>query len=476
MPYLFWMKSSCTLHFWLAWLVSVPAAWAQRPALSTFTVGTGAAQATVTVSQLTTGPNLAIPWELVWGPDNFIWMTERYGRISRVDPTTGQVLPLLTLPDVTLNGEGGLLGLTLHPQFSTSPYVYIVYTHTNAGLVQAKVVRYTYTAATTSLSNPTVLLAGTPTAVWHNGSRLIILADGTLLLTTGDALQPGTAQDPATRNGKTLRINLDGTIPADNPIPGSPVFTVGHRNPQGLMQLPNGRIYSAEHGNSAHDEINIIEAGRNYGWPNVEGFCDQPAELLYCAANNIREPLIDWAVAPAALAYYDHPAIPAWRGGLLQAALGGNRLTHLALNASGTAITAQSTFLTTYGRLRALCVSPEGRVYVGTSNAGGQPGTPGPSDDRILVLENRAFVSTTRPGALEASFAVWPTPACGAAQVVLPTGGATLTVCDLTGRPVRNLQANTTTATLSLTGLAPGLYLVQAQTSAGIATRRMLVE
>ena len=142
-------------------------------------------------------------------------------------------------------------------------------------------------------------------------------------MTTGDAQQQPQAQNPASLNGKILRLNLDGTIPANNPTPGSPVYTLGHRNPQGLVQLPNGRIYSSEHGPNNDDEINQIEAGRNYGWPNVEGYCDLPAEATFCAANNVREPLTVWTptIAPAGLTYYDHPAIPGWRGSLLLAVL-----------------------------------------------------------------------------------------------------------------------------------------------------------
>ena len=457
-------------------LAAGPGAQAQLPALTTFAAGSGPGATTVTVSVLAS--NLVIPWTLAWGPDNFLWMTERPGRISRVNPATGQVLPLLTVPDVVPFGEGGLLGLVLHPQFSTSPYVYVVYTYDNAGTGQAKVVRYTYAANPAALTNPTVLLTGTPSAMWHNGSRLVILADNTLLITTGDALQAPSAQNPASLAGKTLRINLDGSIPADNPIPGSPLFTLGHRNPQGLVQAPNGRIYASEHGASGNDEVNLIEAGRNYGWPDVEGFCDTPAKLAFCAAHNVREPLLLFAAPPAGLAYYDHPAIPEWRRALLLCTLNGRRLMHLPLDAAGTAITAQNAFLTAYGRLRAVCVSPQGRVYVGTSNAAGQAPTPDPADDRILVLENRGFVSASRPGAddLGADFAVWPSPARGTAQVRLPVGGAALIVRDLAGRAVRRLVLGTATGTLPLDGLAPGLYLVQAQTAAGTATRRLAVE
>jgi len=447
------------------------AAGAQAPALATFSVG----PTTVTASALAV--NLSTIWELAWGPDNFIWMTERAGRISRVNPATGQVLPLLTIADVTENNESGLLGLVLDPDFATTPYVYVVYNYTDAGVLKEKLVRFTYSAAANALTAPRVLLGNLVATTTHSGSRLLILPDHTLLMTTGDAQQQPEAQRMASLNGKILRLNLDGTVPVNNPTPGSYVYTLGHRNPQGLVQLPDGCVYSSEHGPSNDDEINRIEAGRNYGWPTVEGLCDLPAEMAFCAANNVREPLTTWTptIAPAGLAYYDHPAIPAWRGSLLLAVLKGSRLTQLALDAPGTAITARTDFLTTFGRLRAICVSPEGRVYLGTSNRDGR-GAPAATDDRILVLENRAFVVSATRAANSFSFELFPNPTSRLATVRLPAPVKRLTVSDLLGRPVFTVQPVGTTATLDLTSLRPGSYLVQAEGSAGRATRKLVVE
>ena len=447
------------------WAVGLPlAACAQAPALATFSVG----PTTVTASALTSSLNHV--WELVWGPDNFIWMTERTGRISRVNPASGQVLPLLAVPDVTPVGESGLLGMVLHPDFATSPYVYVVYNYTDAGALKEKVVRFTYSAAANSLTAPLVLLGNIVATTTHSGSRLLILPDRTLLMTTGDAQLQPEAQNRASLNGKILRMNLDGTVPADNPTPGSLVYTLGHRNPQGLVRLPNGRLYSSEHGPSSDDEINKIEANRNYGWPDVEGACNLPAELTFCAANNVREPLTAWTptIAPAALAYYDHPAIPGWRGSLLLATLKNQQLVQLPLNPAGDAITARPVFLTgTFGRLRALCVSPEGKVYVGSSNG---------STDRILVLENRAFVASATQAAARFSFALFPNPARRQATVQLPVPDARVTVRDVLGRLVYSLRPAGTTATLDLASLRPGTYLVQVAGSMGTATQKLVIE
>ncbi|MDB5267741.1 MAG: hypothetical protein JWP58_781 [Hymenobacter sp.] len=450
------------------------AACAQAPALTTFSVGT----TTVTASALAS--NMSIIWEMVWGPDNFIWVTERSGRISRVNPATGQVLPLLTIPDVTPNGESGLLGMAvvLAPgQMPPVPtyWVFVVYNYTEQGGLKEKLVRYTYGNGT--LSSPQVLLGGIDAVSTHSGSRLLLLADGTLLMSTGDAQQQTQAQNPASLNGKILRLNLDGTVPATNPTAGSLVYTLGHRNPQGLVQLPNGRIYSSEHGPNNDDEINKIEVGRNYGWPNVEGFCDLPAEATFCTANNVREPLTVWTptIAPAGLAYYDHPAIPGWRGSLLLAVLKDHKLTQLPLDAAGLTIPSRTDFLTGFGRLRSICVSPEGKVYIGTSNRDGGGGSTGGAD-QILTLENRAYVPTATRPATAFAFDLFPNPARWQATVRLPAPGGRLTVSDLLGRPVYSVQPTGTTATLDLAGLRPGTYLVQADGAAGRSTRKLVVE
>ncbi|UYZ62790.1 PQQ-dependent sugar dehydrogenase [Hymenobacter weizhouensis] len=440
-----------------------PAAAQTQPALTTFPVG----NTTVTVSALTTG--LQVPWELVWGPDNAIWMTERGGRISRVNPTTGQVQPLVTLSDVATSSEGGLLGMVLHPDFATSPFVYVVYNYNDNGY-KVKLVRLTYSG--TALGSPRVLLADIPAVSTHSGSRLLILPDRTLLMTTGDAQNRPAAQDRASLNGKVLRLNLDGSVPADNPVAGSLVYSYGHRNAQGLVRAANGRVYSTEHGQNAEDELNLLEPNGNYGWPTVEGFCNLADERPYCTANNVREPLYAWAptVGIAGLAYYDHPAIPGWRGSLLAVALRGNKLTQLPLATNGTTVGTAADFLSGFGRLRAVCVSPQGRVYVATSNRDGRA-NPAATDDRILVLENRAFVTTSTSKAQTQQLKLWPNPAGQSVTVQLPaaaTTAAPVEIRDALGRTVRTarLGAGQTQLTLPLGGLRPGVYSVQSEAGA----------
>ncbi|WP_171025723.1 PQQ-dependent sugar dehydrogenase [Hymenobacter jeollabukensis] len=447
---------------------------------TTYQVGT----TTLTLSTLTSGLNT--PWELLWGPDDFLWLTERGGRISRLDPGTGQLLPLLTLADVTQTGESGLLGIAVGPWPSPVALpgelaVYVVYNYTNAGTLKEKLVRYRYLPAT-GLTAPLVLLGDLPAANVHSGSRLLLLPDGTLLMTTGDASNTSLAQNPQALNGKILRLNLDGTVPASNPTAGSLVYTLGHRNPQGLVRVAaTGRIYSSEHGPNNDDELNLIEAGRNYGWPTVEGFCNLPAEQTFCQANNVREPLRAWTPtrAVAGLTYYNHPAIPQWANTLLLVSLKDGALTTLPLNASGDQLgTPADLWAGTYGRLRAICVSPQGRVYLTTSNRDGR-GAPAATDDRVFVLENRAYTpAATRLPSPQAT--LFPNPATD--QVLVRIGSETtrlfhVSVTNTMGQHVLTTQvvANQTDATLSVAGWLPGLYFLTISDERGTAQTARLV-
>lgn len=311
--------------------------------------------------------NLQYPWEMLWGPDNFIWITERGGRISRINPSTGVVTPLFTISEVQSNGEGGLLGMVLHPQFSTNPFVYVAYNYNNNGYKE-KVVRFTYNGST--LINPTIIIDNINASSIHNGCRLIISPDLKLFITTGDAANPQLAQNTSSLNGKVLRINLDGSIPADNPIPGNPVWSWGHRNAQGLT-LVNNQLFSSEHGPNIDDEINIIERGRNYGWPSVNGRCDESSEQTFCSANNIKEPVFTWTptAAVSGMEYYNQDYIPQWKNSLLVVALKNSRLYQMKLNSNQTQITETTEYFTnTYGRMRDVCIAPDGKVYICTSN------------------------------------------------------------------------------------------------------------
>jgi aldose sugar dehydrogenase len=338
----------------------------------------------------TVATNLDTPWEIIWGPDDFIWVTERIGKISRINPGTGVVSEVIQISDARESGEGGLLGMVINPDFQTNNYFYVAYNYFATGNVyREKIVRYTYNPSTGKAGNPYVLLDNIDAASTHNGCRMVISPDKKLIFTTGDARVTTKSQDLKSLNGKTLRINLDGTIPADNPFPENPVWSWGHRNAQGLVFSPDGNIlYSSEHGSNTNDEINIIQKGRNYGWPQVQGFCDVSAELTFCRDSNVVEPIYAWTptLAVAGMVFYNSDLIPEWKNSLLVTSLKASRITQLLLDETGTKVLKTTDFYTnTFGRLRDVCISPDGKVYIAVSNRDGS-GSPRDDDDKIVEI------------------------------------------------------------------------------------------
>jgi glucose/arabinose dehydrogenase len=324
---------------------------------------------------------LNYPWEILWGPDNFIWMTEREGKISRVNPTTGSVNLVYTITETVSNNEGGLLGMVLHPEFLSKPQVFVAYDYNKGDDYLEKIVRFTYNGNT--LINPVTIIDNIAAASNHDGCRLLISPDQKLFITTGDATDQTNPQNRNSLNGKILRLNLDGTIPADNPVAENPYWSFGHRNPQGLV-FANNILYSSEHGPDTDDEINIIEKGRNYGWPDVRGFCNEPGEKKFCAANNVKEPIKAWTptAAVCGLDYYNNNLIPQWKNSLLMVALKNARLYQMKLDGNHTMITETNEYFTNvYGRMRDVCISPEGKIYICTSNGG--------NNDKIIEIKNK---------------------------------------------------------------------------------------
>lgn len=323
------------------------------------------------LSTRTVADGLTQPWSIVFGPDNQVWTTERAGRLLRIDPVSGQSVAVQGIPsDIVQRGEGGLLGFALHPDFPNDPRVYFAYDYVKQGNYTGRIVSYTY--RNNQLSGAKILVDDIPAAGNHNGSRLAFGPDKNLYFSTGDAARPANAQDRASLSGKIMRITADGGIPSDNPVAGSPVFSFGHRNPQGLVWV-NNKLFSSEHGDTTDDEINIILSGRNYGWPNVQGTC-AGSEAGFCTENNVAEPIYTWTptIAPSGMAWYDSDAIPQWKNSLLLATLKGSRLVQLKLNAGQTAVEDVKEFYTdTFGRLRDICLAPDGRVFVITGNGSG---------------------------------------------------------------------------------------------------------
>lgn len=313
------------------------------------------------------GGGLDIPWGIAFLPDGDMLITERPGRIRLYDAETGLLDgPLLVIGDVVHRGEGGLLGIAVHPQFPEQPYVYVYYTYQEAQALANCVVRYTLVGG--SLGNRQVLLAGIPGANIHNGGRLKFGPDGCLYVTTGDAAVPERAQDVGSLAGKILRLADDGSIPTDNPSPDSPVYSLGHRNPQGLAWDDEGWLWSTEHGQNATDEVNRIRPGANYGWPVIRG--DETAAGLESPV--LHSGRDTWA--PSGLAYLD--------GSLFFAGLRGGSLFEVQLPSTVLVRHLYGEF----GRVREVVVGPDGSLYLLTSNRDGR-GTPAADDDRLIRVD-----------------------------------------------------------------------------------------
>jgi glucose/arabinose dehydrogenase len=309
---------------------------------------------------------LEVPWALAFAPDGRLFVTERPGRVRVVAGGRLREDPVARL-NVAAVGEGGLMGLALDPAFAENGFLYVCYTFSTRGDLGNRIVRLTLRGD--RASDERVLLDDLPGASIHDGCRLKFGPDGKLYATAGDAARPALAQQRDSLAGKILRLNRDGTVPGDNPFPGSPVYTLGHRNPQGLAWSPEGRLFAAEHGPSGHDEINEIRPGRNYGWPEARGRAGDPRFV---------DPVVEsgsdtWA--PSGIAFLGDD--------LFVAGLRSRRLLRVTGVTGGEP--RVSTVLTGWGRLRAVVAGPDGALYVTTSSRDGR-GFPSPDDDRVLRL------------------------------------------------------------------------------------------
>jgi glucose/arabinose dehydrogenase len=319
-------------------------------------------QPTVTAAgDVTTG--LEVPWGLAFLPGGSALVSERMtGRILRVQPD-GVRHVLGTVPGVVAEGEGGLLGLAVPPGGSTAVYAYLTTDRDN------RVVRLPLTGS--GLGTPEPVLTDIPKGRIHNGGRIVFGPDGDLWVGTGETGNPDLAQDTGSLAGKILRVRPDGTVPSDNPFPGSAVWSYGHRNVQGLAFDSAGRLWASEFGASAFDELNLVERGGNHGWPVVEGVGGDAGFV---------DPQVTWPTAdasPSGLVIVGDVAY--------LAALRGQRLWQVPL-VDGRARTPKGWLDGRFGRLRTLAAAPDGSLWLTTSNRDGR-GTPRAGDDRIVRLE-----------------------------------------------------------------------------------------
>src|SRR3989338_469854 len=314
--------------------------------------------------------NLTIPWEIAFWPTGEILVTERIGNLLKI----GQAKKVIKIEGVTAVGEGGLQGLTLHPDFKNNNWLYLYLTTQNNSVLVNRVERYKL--VDNKLEDRTIIIDNIPAAQFHDGGRIAFGPDEKLYITTGDAGQSDKAQDLKYLGGKILRLNDDGSIPEDNPY-GTAVYSYGHRNPQGLAWDNKNQLWATEHGRSGvlsgYDELNLIQKGSNYGWPIIQGpetKAGMIAPIIQSGANQT------WA--PAGAVYWDNS--------IFFTGLRGEALYEFNI------ITQKLTphFFKEYGRLRALVLSPDKFFYISTSNKDDR-GQINEGDDKIIKINPKIF-------------------------------------------------------------------------------------
>jgi glucose/arabinose dehydrogenase len=311
----------------------------------------------------TIATGLNVPWGIAFLPDRSALVSERQtGRIVRLGPRGGGSRTVMRIPgvDTSSTDEGGLLGLAVSQSYSRDRWVYAYFTTRTDN----RIVRFHLGGAVQPI------LTGLRRGVLHNGGRIAFGPDGKLYAGVGETGDAALAQDRASLNGKILRIEPDGRVPADNPIPGSPIWSLGHRNVQGFAWDAAGRMWADEFGQDRFDEVNLIGPGQNYGWPQVEGI--GPTD-----GGRFVNPLVTWPTSEAS------PSGAAIIGQTLYlGALQGRDVLRVRL--SGTRATKLSPILTgRYGRIRTVVAAPDHSLWITTSNRDGR-GEPRPGDDRIL--------------------------------------------------------------------------------------------
>ena len=335
----------------------------------------------------TVATGLEVPWAFAWLPNGDMLVTERPGRVRLIEKGKLRTEPVFTVPDVEPSGESGLMDISLHPEFAKNNFVYLAYAYARDGK-RDKVVRYKFVA--NKLTEPKIIIEDMPSAPNHAGMRARFGPDKKLYITVGDATDWDLAQDNMSLAGKTLRLNDDGTIPSDNPFVGSQgyraeIFSTGHRNAQGLAWQPGSNLmFQTEHGPSSFegrgsgaDEVNIVERGKNYGWPTIWGTKTQAG---------LEAPLLEYspACAPASAAFYNGDKLAAFKGNFFLGCLRATRIIRVVLD--GRKVVKQENLLDgTFGRIREIGEGPDGYIYFSTSNRDGR-GSPAKDDDRVMRI------------------------------------------------------------------------------------------
>ena len=334
----------------------------------------------------TVATGLQVPWSIAFAADGRVFVTERPGRVRIIKEGTLQSPPFATIADVEPSGESGLMGLALHPNFAQNHFLYLSYAYAGDGK-RVKVVRYRETGS--GLADAKIIIENLPAAQFHAGCRLAFGPDSKLYITAGDATDRTLAQRLDSLAGKILRVNDDGSVPQDNPFVGQfgarpEIWAYGSRNSQGIDWQPEtNALFETEHGPSGFDgpgggdEVNIIERGKNYGWPVVHHTASHEGMV---------SPLLEYtpAVAPASGMFYRGTALSGFHNNFFFGCLAGKSLMRIVLDGSKV-VSQERMFQNKYGRIRAVAEGPDGAIYFSTSNRDGR-GDPTVRDDQILRI------------------------------------------------------------------------------------------
>jgi len=346
---------------------------------------------TTDVKSETIVSGLEVPWGIAFMPNGDLLVTERPGRIRLVREYNGKAQledqPVATF-DIPSTSEGGLLGLALHPEFESNRLFYVYVTTSEGGSSKNQVEQWRLSENGTSAEQVKIIFDRIEASRNHNGGRIRFGPDNMLYIGTGDASSPDKSQDPKSPNGKLLRLTPEGEIPEDNPVPGSPVYLLGIRNTQGWDwpdQDDATTIWLTDHGPSGdrlrfgHDEVSIAKANDNLGWPEIYR-CEKQEGLI--------TPVITWkdAVPPGGAAIYTGSSIPEWKGSLIIGSLGARHLQRVVIE--NNAVSSNEVyFRNELGRIREVIMSPEGDLFITTSNCDGRGNCPDTKDSILRIIK-----------------------------------------------------------------------------------------
>lgn len=322
----------------------------------------------------TVAGGLQFPWSLAFLPDGAMLVTERGGTLRIVRDGMLEGPPIAGVPEVYVKSQAGLFDVLLHPDFANNKLLFLSFAYGTDAQNATRVVRATFDG--TGLSNVETIFTASPTknTAAHFGGRMLLLPDGTLLVTLGEGFNfREEAQNLGSHLGSIVRINIDGTVPPDNPFIGKDgarpeIWSYGHRNVQGIARDPeSGRIYESEHGPRGGDEVNIIEPGLNYGWPVITYGVDYNGARIspFTEYPGMEQPFLDWtpSIAPSSLAFYTGDAFPKWKGDLFAGALAFRELRRVDLEDGK--VVGQETLLGDLDqRIRDVRQGPDGKLYV----------------------------------------------------------------------------------------------------------------